>query len=147
MNVRVSTTVPDVQQALLDALEAHFTGAQQVVAFGLPTKVPTKRERIYVEADEENLQRTARSSYTTETYTLRVFVEVKQLGTKPHDYHACSQRRWAIVNEIIGVVHSGAFRQHLAEGEDVNTAESGSGQIVKGFVAQTRVRIPIKARG
>lgn len=147
MSPSLPASVPDVQQTLLDALEAHFTGANQVVDFGLPTKVPTKRERIYLEADEEGLQRTARQAYTVETYTLRVLVEVKQLGRTPHDYHDCSDRRWELVNEVIAVVHSGAFRNYLQEGQDINTAESGSGPIEKGFVAQTRVRIPIQVRG
>lgn len=142
----MNVTVPDVQQALLDALEAEFDGAKQVVLFGLPTKKQTKPERFYLEADPIDLQRSQGGTYTTETYRLRVVVEVRQLGQTPADYQACSERRWTLANEAAALLRAGTFRHYLEEGRDIVVTEPGSGAIDKGFVANTRLVIPVRAR-
>lgn len=90
-------SVPTVKTALVAVLRNRPALAAVAIEHGLPTKVPTKPERIYV-AGAKGVRRDPPPGVREEVFKVTVIVEV--LGVRGAPSETTEARMWEIANEV-----------------------------------------------
>lgn len=136
---RRASSVPAVEDALLARLAARAGLAGVFVLLGLPTEVPTKRERVYLIGVQENeRQPRVQQGARRETYIIPAIIEVH--GVTGRDRNAVRDRFWEIVEEIedeladdpeLGDIADDSCVEQIVE---MNVLPATDGYIAKGLL-------------
>lgn len=142
-----ASTIPAAKNALLAAIQARtaLTTAGVLIERGLPVKLPSENERIYVNnaRDIEREWADLGAQRLEESYTIEVVVECYKAG----DYQTETEDRlWALVYEVELAVRSdltlaGTVRIARPDGSQEDTFATDDG-----WVARTITRVACEAR-
>lgn len=128
--------VPDLQEELIDLLDADSSLDGVFVSFSPPPEVPKDYERIYG-FNEANYTLGGGEQAREESFALRLVVEVYGPG---NDSRATSRRRWEIVDAIDTVLMDEDFHGYQTMGMTLQ-AESEIVAYDDGFLARSVLSI------
>ena len=142
-----ATSVPAARDALLAALQANTDLVGALIRRGIPTDIPNERERIYfLRVENGDRTRLTEQRGQSETYDLRLIVEVKGYGKTEADWETVNDRMWAIVDTIDATIEDdpelgGAVNDSMMDGFD----EGAPGLLPDGWVASVTVAVSCEA--
>ena len=142
-----TTSVPTARDALLAALQANTALSGALIRRGLPTDIPNELERIYfLRVENGDRTRLTEQRGQSETYDVRMLVEVRGYGSTEADWDTVNDRMWAIVDLIDQTVEDdpelgGALQDSMMDGfdEDPPTATTD------GWISRVTVSVACEA--
>ena len=140
-----ASTVPAAKAALLALLAARPALAGVEMRWGIPARLPSNPERVYV-GDATDLDRewaALGAQRLEESYTLQVTVETFGSGD---DERATEERLWVLVNEVELAVRGDLTLTGTVRVARPDGATPTTGPTDEGWLARAVVRVACEAR-
>jgi hypothetical protein len=134
---RLVSSVPAIQQALLDLLSVATALNGVLIRFAPPLKKVEDRERIYV-IDEENYVLGGGEQNRVESFGARLVVEVFDSGDNPQ---RASDRRWELIDAIDDALMADDFQGYATWGGELRVQSTLFTPDDKSYVARSVLTI------
>jgi hypothetical protein len=132
----MSTSVPDLQEELIDLIADINDLSSALVSFAPPLEPPKQTERVYG-YNESGYTLGGGEQAREESFSLRLVVEVFSPGA---DARSASRRRWEIIDSIDSALTDDDFHGYYSYGFTLQ-AESELAAYDKGYLARSIVSI------
>lgn len=133
--------------ALATAIAAETSLATALVREGVPTDVPTPTDRVYVlrAVEDGERDRPIQQQGFTETFTIRVLVEVRTYGQADTDGSGSEGRAEDIFDLIDGVINADPSLGGTVGDSAIQSFDSTTGALEDGWL--TKMLIGVRAGG